>query len=205
MTFTNESKTTVILPVRKEEHIDFLRDLFNGARGQPIKINRKEFVGRYIFSLRKYANSPQRQIIPNGMTGVEIEFPDTEVSTCKKHFCFFPVEHVEQINDFISAAFDLYFHVYFLDTRDIDRIEEEADFSNIEITREVLVDSFVFGLDMVDPARANETIKKREYRRQMKEMTRIRNKFLKKEYRFRRDIYLKRRNYLRIMLFENKK
>jgi hypothetical protein len=48
---TTSSKICVILLVGREEHIDFLRDLFNAVRGEPIKINRKEIMGRYIFFL----------------------------------------------------------------------------------------------------------------------------------------------------------
>lgn len=195
-----ENKTTVILPIRKEEHVDFLRSIFNGTRGQPIKINRDEFLGKFIFSLRRYSDRPSCQSIPEGSIPVEVQFPASALSTADRHFCYFTLEDVERINDFISSVFDLYFHVYFLDTRDISRLQEEDEFSNMEITREMLVDSFVFGLDMVDFSRANETLKKREYRAQMKEIARTRQKFLKKDYNFRRKIYQRRRIYLKNMI-----
>ena len=195
-----EIKTVVTLPIRKEEHVDFLRSMFNGTRGQPIKINRYEFLGRLIFSLRKYSPCPTRQIIPTGYMSVEIEFPDTPHSTAEKNFCYFPLEHVEQINDFLSGAYDLYFHLYLFDTRDIDKREEEDELGNVEITREILVDSFVIGLDMIDLSRANETIKKRIYRKEMKDLERKREKYLRKDYNFRKKIYLIRRNNLKNML-----
>lgn len=200
-----EIKTVVTLPIRKEEHVDFLRSMFDGTRGQPIKINRNKFLGRHIFSLRKYSSCPTRQVIPEGYVATEIEFPYTPHSTSEKNFCYFPLEHVEQINDFISAVFDLFFHIYFFDTRDIENREEQDEFGDQEITREILVDSFVVGLDMIDLARANETIKKRIYRRQMKEMERKRKKFLRKDYNFRKEIYLRRRNNLKIIMFESLK
>jgi len=204
-TIHQKEPASAILPIRKAEHADFLRELFNGQRGVPIRIHRNEFIGRFIFSLRKYASQPQRQVVPTGYTPVEIVFPDTCHSTAEKHFCYYPLEYVEQINDFIAAAFDLYFHVYFFDTKDMDNLEGEPVLNNVEITRELLVDSFVFGLDMVDIARAGETIKKRQYRKQVKEMERIRERFLKKNYNFRKSIYVKRRMYLKNILFQDPK
>ncbi len=195
-----ENKTSVILPIRKKEHADFLRSMFNGSRGQPVKINRDEFLGQFIFSLRRYSNKPNCQPMPEGTFPVEVQFPASSLSTADRHFCYFTLEDVERINDFISSVFDLYFHVYFLDTRDISKLQEEDEFIDVDITREMLVDSFVFGLDMLDFSKANETIKKREYRAQMKEIARARQKFLKKDYNFRKKIYQRRRMYLKNMI-----
>jgi hypothetical protein len=78
---SGKSDSTIILPLRKQEHADFLRDLFNGQRGEPIKLTRHEFAGRFIFSLRKYADRPVQQRIPEGMIPVEMQFPDTSNST----------------------------------------------------------------------------------------------------------------------------
>jgi hypothetical protein len=200
----DEIQVSAILPIRKEEHADFLRSLFNGHRGVPIKIARKEFAGRFIFSLRKYSPAPLRQVIPDGYIPVEIEFPETPYATPDKHFCFFPLEHVEQINDFIGAAFDLFFHVYFFDTGDLEKTDEEGSpFS--EITREMLVESFVVGLDMIDFSRASETVKKRQYRKQVKEMARKQRKFLEKDYVFRKKIYANRRKNLNKILLKSPK
>ena len=199
---SGRSDSTIILPLRKQEHADFLRDLFNGQRGQPIKLSRHEFAGRFIFSLLKYADRPVQQRIPEGMIPVEIEFPDTSNSTHENRYSFFPVEHVEQINDFIAGCFDLYFHTYFFDTRDIEEMELESDQESPRVTRQMLVDSFVVGLDMLDFARATETVKKREYRKSVKEMVRTQKKFLQKDYNFRKKIYLKRRKNLQGILFQ---
>ena len=198
----SKSDSTLILPLRKQEHVDFLRDLFNGQRGLPIKLTRHEFAGRFIFSLRKYADRPVQQRIPEGMIPVEIQFPDTSNSTHENRYAFFPVEHVEQINDFIASCFDLYFHTYFFDTGDIEQMESEGDQGSTRVTRQMLVDSFVVGLDMLDFARATETVKKREYRKSVKEMVRTQKKFLQKDYNFRKKIYLKRRKNLQGILFQ---
>ena len=98
------------------------------------------------------------------MIPVEIQFPDTSNSTQENRYAFFPVEHVEQINDFIAGCFDLYFHTYFFDTRDIEEMELEGDQGSARITRQMLVDSFVVGLDILDFARATETVKTRCHR-----------------------------------------
>ena len=109
---------------------------------------------------------------------------------------------MEQINDFIAGCFDLYFHTYFFDTRDIEEMELEGDQGSTRVTRQMLVDSFVVGLDMLDFARATETVKKREYRKSVKEMVRTQKKFLQKDYNFRKKIYLKRRKNLQGILFQ---
>lgn len=201
----NVSRQSLILPIKKQEHLNFLVQLFNGAANLPIKISRNEFLGRFIFALRKYSSTPQRQVVPEGYFPLEIEFPGTSHSTWEKHFCYFPMEHVEQINDFISAAFDLYFHVYFFDTGDLDKMTDEGGYQGQEITREMLVDSFVFGLEMVDFSRATETVKKRQYRKELKELARKQRKFLEKDYVFRKKIYANRRKNLDIILFKQTK
>jgi hypothetical protein len=195
--------SVVLLPIRKAEHADFLRDVFDGIRGQPIKIHRNEFVGRFIFSLRSYSEKPAKQIVPDGMTPVEIEFPDTPCTTHQKRYIYFPPEHIEQINDFLSAYFDLYFHIYFFDVPDMDK--ENNEMNGVEITRQMLVDSFVVGLDMNDFSKATETIKKREYRKSLKEMARLREKFLKKDYNFRKKVWVRRKKHLHKILFQDVK
>lgn len=194
--------TKIILPIRKTEHVDFLRDIFNGTRDQPIRITRKNFIGRFIFSLRSPSKIPKPTSVPLGMIPVQIELPDTHLAKCDRSFFYFTQEHIEQINDFISATFDLYFHIYFIDTSDLEKLDQEDEFRSATITREMLVDSFIFGLDMTDYARANETIKKREYRKQMKELELKRWKFLKKDRMFRKNIYLKRRKNLKFMIVQ---
>jgi hypothetical protein len=195
-------KQVVIVPVKKKEHIDFIRDIFDGEKGKPIKINRHEPVGRFIFSHREYSSKPVCQNIPPGYTAVEIEFPCQENSSHENHFCYFSIEAVTQINDFVSAWFDLYFHTYFFDTCDIERDEKNGEFENIEITRDMLIESFITGLDMDDYSRANETMKKRELRAAIKGLARKHNKLLRKDYNFRKKIYMKRKNNLKHILFQ---
>lgn len=200
-----ESRSVVVIPIRKTEHADFLRDMFNGERGKPIKINRNEFTGKFIFSLRKYSRFPVLQKIPEGYIPVEFEFPETEYSQHHCQFCFYPLEHVEMINDFVAAFFDLYFHLYFTDTKDIDRLQNEDEFGNVEITRDILIDSLVFGMDMTDVSKAIETTKKREYRKSVKEMVRKIGKFKQKDIRFRRKLYEKRRRNIYNVVFQGNK
>jgi hypothetical protein len=197
-----EIHSVVVIPIRKTEHADFLRDMFSGERGKPIKINRNEFTGKFIFSLRKYSKLPVVQKIPEGYIPVEFEFPETEYSQHNCQFCYYPLEHIEMINDYVSAFFDLYFHIYFTDTKDIDRLQCEDEFSNVEITRDVLIDSLVFGMDMTDVSKAIETTKKREYRKSVKEMVRKIGKFKQKDIRFRRKLYEKRRKNIYRVVFQ---
>jgi hypothetical protein len=75
----------------------------------------------------------------------------------------------------------------------------------VEITKELLIDSFVFGLDLVDTSKANETFKKRLYRKQLKEIARLRKRFIMKDYNFRKSIFIQRRKNLNFLLFKKDK
>lgn len=191
--------TQAILPVKKQELVAFLYDTFNVIPGEPLKLTRKSFTGRFITSLRKYSDVPISSPVPGGWIPVIVEFPKTDHSTAERHFNYFTLESTEQINDFIQASFDLFFHVYFFDHTGLNKIDDEQS-GDIELTKMNLVDSFVFGLNLVDIGSANETIKKREYRRELENLHKKRERFIKKERRFRKEIYEKRKQYIKNVL-----
>jgi hypothetical protein len=188
-----------ILPVKKQELVAFLYDTFNTIPGQPVKLARTHFTGRFITALRKYAKLPTEQHIPQGWIPVVVEFPETPNSTTDRHFIYFNLECVEQANDFLQASFDLFFHVYFFDLTGLRNIEDEIT-EETELTKMHLVDSFVSGLNLIDLGSSNEMIKKREYRRELEILTRKRARFIKKERRFRLEIYKKRKEYIKSVL-----
>ena len=188
-----------ILPVKKQELVAFLYDTFNAEPGKPIKLTRTHFTGRFITSLRKYSDLPIESPVPNGWIPVIVEFPQTVNSMAERHFNYFTLEYIEQINDHIQAAFDLFFHVYFFDLTGLRNIHDENNIDN-ELTKLHLVDSFVAGLKLVDIGSANETIKKREYRRELEILTKKRARFIKKEREFRKKVYEKRKQYIKNIL-----
>ena len=114
--------TQAILPVRKQELVAFLYDTLNSTPGEPLKLSRKSFSGRFITSLRKYSNVPISSPVPAGWIPLIVEFPKTDHSTSERHFNYFTLESTEQINDFIQASFDLFFHVYFFDHTGLNKI-----------------------------------------------------------------------------------
>jgi hypothetical protein len=188
-----------ILPVKKQELVAFLYDTFNAEPGHPVKLARTHFTGRFITSLRKYAKLPIKQPVPEGWTPVVVEFPETPNSTTERHFTYFTLECAEQINDFLQASFDLFFHVYFFDLSGLRNLDDETT-EETELTKMHLVDSFVSGLNLVDLGSSNEMIKKREYRRELEILTKKRKRFLQKERRFRLEIYKKRKEYIKSVL-----
>lgn len=188
-----------ILPVKKQEHVAFLYDMFETPPGQPLKISRTTFVGRFITALRKYSDTPVKANIPEGWQSVVIEFPLTPNSTCNERFNYFSIEYAEQINDFIQASFDLFFHVYFFDLTGMPKIGSDES-SEETLSKMHLVDSFIAGLNLVNIGSATETIKKREYRREMELLSRKRKLLLQKERRFRVEIYKKRKEYIQNIL-----
>jgi hypothetical protein len=188
-----------ILPVKKQELVAFIHDTYNTPPGEPIKLSRAHFTGRFITALRKYSNTPVKQKIPDGWFSVIVEFPNPSNSTTQRHFNYFPLEHIEQINDYMQAAFDLFFHVYFFDLSGLRNINADET-EETELTKMHLVDSFVAGLNLVDLGSANEMIKKREYRKEVEILTKKRKSFIQKERRFRAEIYKKRKQYIKNIL-----
>jgi len=188
-----------ILPIKKQEHVAFLYDMFDTSQGDPIKVSRTTFVGRFITALRKYSDTPVKPNVPDGWHEVIVDFPDTHLSHADERFNFFTLEYAEQINDFIQASFDLFFHVYFFDLTGMPKIGRD-DTSNESLTKMHLVESFITGLNLVNIGSATDTIKKREYRKELEILSRKRELLLKKERRFRVEIYKKRKEYIQNIL-----
>jgi glycosyltransferase involved in cell wall biosynthesis len=159
-------------------------------------------VGNLYSPLEKCPSNPYLRLFLITIRPVELVFPETSHCKSGNNFFYFPLEAVEQINDFVSATFDLYFHTYFFETFDLDKLSQTPNFEHVEITKELLIDSFVFGLDLVDTSKANETFKKRLYRKQLKEIARLRKKFIMKDYNFRKSIFIQRRKNLNFLLFK---
>lgn len=195
LNFQTPGTNQAILPVKKQELVAYLYDAMETQPGQPLKLTRRNFVGRFITSLRKYSVLPIKTEIPEGWVSVLVEIPDSEVSNPDRKFNYFPAEHIEQINDYLQASFDLFFHVYFFDLGSMRKIDCGTD-EEIELTKLHLVDSFISGLNLIDLEGANEMIKKREYRRELESLNRKRLSFLQKERRFRAEIYEKRKKYV---------
>lgn len=187
-----------ILPIKKQEFVAYLYDTFNVEPGHPVKLNRTQFTGRFITSLRKYSDKPIETYVPDGWIPVIVEFPKSKLSTSERHFNYFTQEITEQINDFVQAAFDLFFHVYFFDLGSLRKIDCTDD--DETVTKLHLVNSFIAGLRLVDVGSAADTIKKREYRREVEILQRKRARFVKKEREFRRKIYEKRKMYIKNIL-----
>lgn len=192
------------LPVKTHELAAFLYNTFETKPGDPIKLNRNHFAGRFLIGARNYSETPKKQQIPDGWTSVVVEFPADDNSTADRHFCYFKNENVMCAHDVIKAAFDLYFHVYFYDTSDLNNFEWEQ-MGMTKVSKLFLVESFIVGLGLVDIESADETIKKREYRKELAEWNKNRQRFLKKDYRFRKRIHEKRRENLLNILNEHLK
>jgi len=188
-----------ILPVKKQELVAFLYDMFDAEPGKPLKLSRTVFTGRFITSLRTYSDFPVKQQIPKDWIPIVVEFSDSPYSTADRHFIFFNLECVEKANDFIQATFDLFFHVYFFDHTGLINLAEEI-IPDKELTKLHLVDSFVAGLNLVDVGSSSDMIKKREYRKSIEILHRKRARFLKKGYRFREEIYKKRVEFLKSVI-----
>jgi hypothetical protein len=189
-----------ILPMKKQEHVAFLYDMFETPAGQAVKLSRTTFAGRFITALRQYSKVPRKTEFPEGYPfSVVVEFPNNSLSHADERFNYFSYEYAEQINDFVQATFDLFFHVYFFDLSAMPKIGCDET-SEEAVTKLHLVDSFIAGLNLIDMGSATETIKKREYRKEIELLSRKRKVLLQKERRFRFEIYKKRKEYIQSIL-----
>lgn len=191
-----------IVPIANDELYCFLCDFHDQFRSWPVKISQNNALGELIFSLRRYSRMPIKQKLPNGWIPVLVEFPEVADSTSKKHFVYYPVEAINQINHALAALFDVYFHVYFNHHKDIDL---DAEMEEEEKTRLMLIDSFIFGMGIKDYNHASEKVKKRAYREEVYELNRLRNKFRIKDFRFRQKVFDKRRKFIKEIVNQDDK
>ncbi|MFH0762257.1 MAG: hypothetical protein V2A67_12210, partial [Bacteroidota bacterium] len=109
----------LILPLKKDILVDYLRFVFNDSKTGPITVNRNEDVGKYICSMVRSKQLPVKTICPEGYYSVELILPDSTFSTAKNHFLYFTREDIEMINDHLLADFSIFFRRFMLIGDDI--------------------------------------------------------------------------------------
>jgi len=188
-----------VIALKDRELVAFLYSQFKTSPGDTVKLSRKNMIGRFIFSTRSISQKPPEQNIPDGWYPVVVELPKSEFSHNERYFNFYSLERIEMIQDFVKAHFDLYFHTYFFDTTDIATFDC-SEYGVSEFTRQMLVDSFVAGINVFDFESLPETIKKRDYRKELNMIRKKRRKFLEKDVVFRKSIYEKRLSDMKSIL-----
>ncbi len=196
MQMTQLDPLQAVLPVRKQNMIPFIYTLFDSEFGNPLKLSRNHFLGRFITSLRTYSDFPVKQQIPKDWIPVVVEFPNSTYSTADRRFIYFNMECVEIINDAIQATFDLHFYLYFFNSASLAKLAEEIS-PDAELTKSDVVESFIVGYNLVDFGSPYDQIKKRDYRTQMKIFEAQKAALLKKAYRYLRKILENQHKFLK--------
>jgi len=144
--------TNLILPLKKEILVDYLRFVFNASRTGPVHITRSEDIGKYICSMARSRDLPVKQIIPEEYHQVELILPDGPYSTTKNHFLFFTREDIEMINDHLMADFSIFFRRFMLIGDDIG------------IQQKDLLEAIIAGCRIRINEQKFEMLKKKDYR-----------------------------------------
>jgi hypothetical protein len=187
-----------ILPVRNQELVAFLNYELKNKPNHPVKLIRTVFLGKFITSLREYSDVPIKQKIPLGWIPIVVEFPNTELSTVSRHFNYFSLEHVEEIDDHLQGRYDLFFKMYFADDENIVKFMNE-EMEEIEFSKMILIKSFLVGLNLIDFGDSDATIKKREYRMKLQEINRKIERMRKRWYRYKKNIFETKENWLQLV------
>jgi hypothetical protein len=191
-------KAQAILPVKNIEMAAYFYDIYNTAPGEAVELKRTEPIGSLITGLRSYSKKPVKQTTPEGWIPVCVLFPESENSTAKNHFIYFKTEDIERINDVMRGFYKLYFHTYFSDLADLHKFKNGEN-APADVTKKLLVDSFLIGLGLMDVTQAEERIKKRSYYMEVKKLEALRRKFVVRDYNFRKKIYQKRRKWTQVV------
>ncbi len=144
--------SNLLLPLKKDILIDYLRFVFCAPRTGPIELNRTEDVGKYISSMVRSSQLPVKQICPEDYQTVELIVPDSTFSTAKNHFLYFRREDIEMINDHLMADFSIFFRRFMLIGDDIG------------IQQKDLLEAIIAGCKIRINEQKFEMLKKKDYR-----------------------------------------
>ncbi len=125
----------------------YLRLIMESKKTGPITISRTNESGKYICSRVRYSNMPVRQ-----SSGITLILPKTTLETANSYFIYFSVEDQKKINDFLEAAFYLFFHRCMLTS------------DQLEIKKCKQIERIVTNLNMLNNDKIFQNLKKSDYR-----------------------------------------
>jgi hypothetical protein len=145
------SNRTIYLSIRKPFFENYLRYMFSCPEG-PIKVNRSEEIGKYLYSRVRYTTLPQGQ--PKSGNVIQLILPDHPLDQSSYRFINYTEDDMSRINDFIEATAYLDF-----------RMTVQVGSNDLKVDRKFAINIFsnvIFGEDKY------EMLKKDEYRRRKK-------------------------------------
>lgn len=162
---------SINLILKRNYYEDYLRHIFS-SDGE-IVLTRTNEVGKYIYSRIRESDLPVHTSICKGDIVIKLFIPDSHSVSFGNKFIYFSVADVELINDFISAHFDMCFYRMMLEAEKMGYEKKDA------------LEAFLFGLGLNKFDNLYETLKKREYRKEVEIYTKLYEKLRQKDYRYR--------------------
>lgn len=144
---SDDAAKSIKLNLRKSYYQNYLRFIFSCPEG-PIKINRDEDLGKYLFSRVRSSDTPVKPV--DGFH-VDLILPVHSNDCTKYHFAYYSAEDMVRINDFIEATAYQDF-----------RMMVQAGTIDLKMDRKTVISVFsdlIFGEDKF------EMLKKDEYRK----------------------------------------
>ncbi len=142
---------TINLELKKPWYLNYLKYVF-GDDSEPIKINRNEEIGQYLFSRVRTAQFPVQIMLDRPY--VKLIMPNNELDTAKYKFMYYSAEDVIRISDYIES-------MAYIDLRSMiatGSIDLEMDKKTVMS----IYSQLIYGDDRY------ETLKKDEYRKRKK-------------------------------------
>ena len=144
---------TINLALRQPWYLNYLKFIF-GSETEPIKVNRNEELGKYLFSMVRTAQLPVH--FDTSLPYVKLIMPNHECDTGRYKFMYYTVEDTIRIGDYIEA-------VAYADLRSI----IAAGNIDLGMDKKTIISLFshlIYGKDCY------EALKKDEYRKRKKSM-----------------------------------
>lgn len=145
---------TVKLPIFNPIHRNWLYGKFRQELNTPLILDRFQELGRYIGSWVRYGDTPKIHTEDNC---IEIVVPTRIARSADKHFLHILKEDVQKINDHIAEQYDFDFDRYY-------HSGIKQDFMQKDV-----IEAFIISRNLIPFFNGEiETIKKREYREELK-------------------------------------
>jgi hypothetical protein len=149
------------ISINKPILLDFFKYLFKEEEGAFLISSTKD-IGKYLISRVSYSDIPVKKI-PGS---IRIKLPKTANTTGQNKYLYYTKEDVEKINFELDATFSIDFDRYYLQGLKLNLKQKE------------ILSSYILSRNLISAEGDIETLKKRKYREEMKNLQKM-TRFLK--------------------------
>lgn len=105
---------SITIGFRKEIIADFFLSQFSRRNKHCIELSRSNDIGKFVYSLVKYAAMPPNKKVDQELHNIEVVLPLAYGSTIHCHFPVISKEDQWKANDYVTAIFNLKFQQYLI-------------------------------------------------------------------------------------------